>query len=161
MSDFPSQDLQKNLPKALALLHVGASSYICFVDPCMRNKHLSLRKRIHHWAGVNNCAKFGLTAVTLSTLAAAVNVWKMTKEPAWLLGGALLTCIIPYHLLFMQDETNVLEEDERKGKIELDLDKRGNLCDKLAAWTCKFHVKLALGVLAAGIFVWCEGKSNG
>ena len=97
-------DVQINLPKTLALLHVGATSYYCLLDPKVRNSHLSLRNRIHHWYTSKQLAKKALTCITLTTAAASLNNWKNTKEQAWLIGGALFLAIIPYHLLFMTDD---------------------------------------------------------
>ena len=104
-------DVQINLPKTLALLHVGATSYYCLLDPKVRNSHLSLRNRIHHWYTSKQLAKKALTGITLTTVAASINNWNNTKEQAWLIGGALFFAIIPYHLFFMKNEESVLDED--------------------------------------------------
>ena len=153
-------DVQINLPKTLALLHVGATSYYCFLDPRVRNSHQSLRNRIHHWYTSKKLFKAALTGITLSTVASSLNNWKNTKEQAWLLGGALFLAIIPYHFMFLTDDEKALEADEEKGKIVLDLDKREVLCNHLGSWTCKFTFKLLLGVAATGVFFWVQSKDG-
>lgn len=121
MAEIDWRDIQINLPKSLALLHIGATSYYCFADSKVRNSHQSLRNRVHHWANSYSVAKKALVAVTLSTVAASVNAWRITQEPSWLVGGAVMFSIIPYHQLFLSKEEEVLNKDEERGKVVLDL----------------------------------------
>ena len=95
------KDLQINLPRTLALMHVGATSYITLIDPKVRNSHQSLRTKISHWAAANSGIRKFMPILTFSALAASVNAWRITKDTNWLLGGAAIFSIIPYSLLFM------------------------------------------------------------
>ena len=103
--------MESGLPNALALLHCGAISYYCLVDPKVRNSHQSLRNRVHHWAKSHELSKVGLTAFTIATAAAALNNWKKTSEQGWLVGSVLFFSMIPFQFICMKDEEKALTAD--------------------------------------------------
>lgn len=95
-------------PRTLALLFAGAASYVAFVDPKVRNELEGTKNKLQHWSTM-----YSKTIGPMSGLALVIGVFSglcyfKTKEKLWLVGGALMTGLWPYTLLFIMPTNNIL-----------------------------------------------------
>lgn len=101
-------------PRSLALFFAGATSYIAFIDPNVRNAFDYVRHRLRQWAISFKSSKNILGAVSLIASAFGVAAYFQTNVNLWLAGSALMASIIPYSMFILDPTQKYLNEvDER------------------------------------------------
>ena len=71
------KEIQLTLPQILALLHVGATSYIVFIDPRVRRSHRETIDRLNHWSSLYKNGKIAMSCLSVSTILSALNCYRM------------------------------------------------------------------------------------
>ena len=97
-------NIQLNCPQVLALLHVGATSYLVLIDQRVRRNQLNSDVMIDHWKALVKNSKAPMSALSVSTILSAFNSYRIQPHINWIIGGLLMLSLFPYTTFFLQKE---------------------------------------------------------
>jgi hypothetical protein len=161
----PIENLGKQIlyeiPGAVSLLMAGGAVCIGFADASVR-KGQDAKEQANHLQKLHKWAMNYFPVLVATGAITAFAAYNESKEKMWLVGGATLLSVVPYHFLIRQTSIDklgtILKESEGAELTEIE---KQPAIEAVKKWDCLIRGKFLFALGSAAVFFVARQYTKG